>query len=167
MNFPLVPTCHHQSGEPMYKGHDTAEWRAPRLDSEPYSETFRTCWYCGSINPEDLVRIAKDHTLRMELADRKYGYPHKLYVHGIPNPNFGKIVEMGTSFQRGEDGEGVRTPITGAAPEFTFSKFYTQHFFDEGYDVEALAALNDAIRSGGYSFHIEEGKLFWNPAVNH
>jgi len=98
----------------------------------------------------------------MDLADRKYGYPHKMYVHGIPNPNVGKLVNMGFTQKDGE-----RTPILGPGPEFTFAKFYTQHFFDEGYDDEAFAALNEAIRSGGYSFRTEEGKLFWLPVVNH
>jgi len=164
MNFPPVPTCHHQSGEPMYRGLDKAEWRPPREGGEPYFETFRTCWYCGSINPEDLVRFSKEHTLKMDLADRKYGYPHKMYVEGIPNKVFGQTVKTGIhSYYDEEKDVRVEEPIMGSAPEFVHAKFYTQHFFDKGYDDEALVALNEAIRSSGYSFRTEDGKLFWLP----
>jgi len=56
------------------------EWRPP--DEE---RPFRTCSYCGSIHPEDLLQFAAaDHPLGFEVADMKYGWPHKVYVTGIP-----------------------------------------------------------------------------------
>lgn len=46
-------------------------------------EHFRRCSYCGSMHPDDLVSIARG---RVDWADRKYGWPHKFYVH-VPNQN--------------------------------------------------------------------------------
>lgn len=53
-------------------------WREPSR-----GEHYRTCSYCGSVHPEDL---AVEESWRAEWADRKYGWPHKFYVH-IPNRN--------------------------------------------------------------------------------
>lgn len=46
-------------------------------------EHFRRCSYCGSMHPDDFVTIARG---RVDWADRKYGWPHKFYVH-VPNQN--------------------------------------------------------------------------------
>jgi hypothetical protein len=51
-------------------------WRAPSR-----GEHYRTCSYCGSINPEDL---ANETGWQAQWADAKYGWPHKFYVD-IPN----------------------------------------------------------------------------------
>lgn len=45
-------------------------------------EHFRRCSYCGSIHPMDLV--AEPEWTYFSWADRKYGWPHKLYVD-VPN----------------------------------------------------------------------------------
>ena len=39
----------------------------------------RYCSYCGSLHPEDLYELL-DVCDRAEFADRKYGYPHKIYI---------------------------------------------------------------------------------------
>lgn len=45
-------------------------------------EDFRRCSYCGSINPDDLITLANQKDLHFEVADWKYGWPHKVYVDG-------------------------------------------------------------------------------------
>lgn len=50
----------------------------------------RSCAYCGSMHPDDVVQAIYDGA-RLELADMKYGYPHKIYLHGIPKYDHGKI----------------------------------------------------------------------------
>jgi len=52
-------------------------WREPRRGS-----IYRTCSYCGSVNPSDIVNV---ENLGDEWADWKYGWPHKLYL-SLPNP---------------------------------------------------------------------------------
>jgi len=62
-------------------------WREPR-----YGEHFRTCSYCGCINPDDL---AADQSWRADWADRKYGWPHKFYVD-ILNRDPGRLFAIGS-----------------------------------------------------------------------
>ena len=38
------------------------------------------CDFCGSITPEDFVIFCSRQDCKMEVADWKYGYPHKVYV---------------------------------------------------------------------------------------
>ena len=41
-------------------------------------EHFRRCNFCGSLHPEDFA--VEPQVARVSWADRKYGYPHKVYV---------------------------------------------------------------------------------------
>jgi hypothetical protein len=92
MQWPNQPTCHKVP--PVFTmAADHMQWRGPRPDSEEasYVESYRTCGYCGSMHPEDLVRmLAQGATLGG--SDWKYGWPHKFYVMGIPNPKAGVLV---------------------------------------------------------------------------
>lgn len=140
MKWPEKPTCHkneqHMPGMPA--DHWYAEGRADR--------PFRSCSYCGSIHPEDLVRFLTNGAT-LESADWKYGWPHKFYVHGVPNPQAGQIVEIGSDHKG-----GVTTPIMGPAPATTFVKWYSQHLSDDGFDNEAQVALQEALRVSGIDF---------------
>ena len=49
-------------------------WNRPTL-----ARPFRTCSFCGSIHPEDLMAAIADGETIM-LADEKHGWPHKLYT---------------------------------------------------------------------------------------
>lgn len=40
---------------------------------------FRTCSYCGSIHPTDLLALLHGGD-KLTLADKKYGWPHKFYT---------------------------------------------------------------------------------------
>lgn len=51
---------------------------------------LRHCGYCGSMHPAD-VAAAINAGARMHWADQKYGWPHKVYVDGIPNPHAGML----------------------------------------------------------------------------
>jgi len=107
------------------------------------------------MHPEDFIRVVKDGA-RLELADMKYGYPHKLYVHGIPNPLAGQECEVGT-----DHNDGKSTPILGKASASLFAKFYTRHFSDEGTDDAARAELNEAFRHVGFEFQLQAGTIRW------
>jgi hypothetical protein len=78
------PTCHggnttwRPKGEKLHPSHDVPM-------------AFRTCSYCGSIHPEDLLQALKAGAT-LGGADWKYGWPHKFYVEKIPNPNEGQLV---------------------------------------------------------------------------
>lgn len=63
-------------------------WREPTR-----GEHFRRCSYCGSMHPDDLVTTARG---RVDWADRKYGWPHKFYVH-VPNQNPDRLFVVGSS----------------------------------------------------------------------
>lgn len=57
------------------------DWREP---GNAAHQTFRSCAYCGSIHPADLAAELRAHPNAgtLEMADRKYGWPHKFYASG-------------------------------------------------------------------------------------
>lgn len=99
MIWPDRPLCHDDDPQAQqYAGLDIdVGWRDPkRTEAMPYAPTYRTCWFCGSIHPEDLWHLLTDGTpIEVHRADRKYGWPHKFYVDGIPNPIAGDMAETG------------------------------------------------------------------------
>lgn len=118
MEIPI--TCH--SADQHYAT-TVDEWHAPR-ESEPYSYPFRTCSYCGSIHPEDLMKFFANGATAHG-ADWKYGWPHKFYIEGILNPIAGKTVRIGS-----ESGPGYDRSIMGTASAHTPAKFYNKHLVD-------------------------------------
>jgi hypothetical protein len=128
-------------------------WRKPNRRRRPYAEPFRTCGYCGSIHPDDLISLAIDHPIRLEMADWKYGWPHKFYVKGIPNPIAGKQVEVSSTWRGGKKVESTKGP----APAETWAKFYTVHLLDTS---EGQIALFN--RFSPLTFSIGgNGRLHW------
>lgn len=111
MRWPDQPTCHDR--EPSF---GPSAWRdreeASPLDVEPCErrsawerlgeepdpdddtvaalppERMRSCSYCGSLHPADLVKLIADGG-ELEGSDWKYGWPHKFYVRSEALP-FGK-----------------------------------------------------------------------------
>lgn len=71
-------------------------WRdaqPPNLTGKPDERetgSLRGCSYCGSMHPADVV-VAIKAGAKGEWADRKYGWPHKVYIDGIPNPHVGML----------------------------------------------------------------------------
>lgn len=108
MNFPVRPTCHgdvSQGG--VFKVGDLA-WRPERA-----GESFRTCSYCGSVHPEDLLRLLGEGA-RLGGSDWKYGWPHKFYL---------------TRHKRDGEERGL------------WAKWYNEHLEDVGLDEEAFKTL--------------------------
>lgn len=138
---------------------------------------LRSCAYCGSMHPADVAAAiragAKGHW-----ADFKYGWPHKAYFDGIPNPHAG-MREIRTSRSHKPDDEGweyrpeprydertgerlpdrenwVMYSIAGAT---TYDKFYTVHLMDA--TPEDRATIEQHL---GLSFEFkDDGGVSWSP----
>lgn len=70
------------------------KWRPAGEKLHPSNDdvpSFRTCSYCGSMHPEDLLEALKAGA-ELHMADMKYGWPHKFYVDGVKNLNAGALV---------------------------------------------------------------------------
>lgn len=148
----LKNNAHDQ--DPHAQRFGAGSWSPPRPDAEPYGYPFRKCGYCGSIQPQDLLDAIRAGA-RLECADLKYGWPHKFYVEGIPNPQAGKIVECGSSSVG-----GVTQPIMSPAPATTTCKFYNTHLKDCPPDL--FASLREAILAQtGFEFVMDEKGLGW------
>jgi hypothetical protein len=129
MNWPERPTCH--DGAPRYTDF-SIEWRPPetvlKSGRDGYSRDypFRTCSYCGSIHPEDLLKVIEQGAI-LGGSDWKYGWPHKFYIEHIPSG-----LPQGVEIKVGEDSKvenGVRVnkPIMGKTHAFTWGKWYNEH----------------------------------------
>lgn len=144
--------CH--AGEPHYPGIGPDRWEKSWKGKQPYSHSLRCCSYCGSLHPEDLITALANGATTHE-ADWKYGWPHKLYIEGVPNELAGQTVEVGS-----ESGPGYRKPIMGVAGPHAFIKFYTQHIGDMPDD--RIRVLSDIIeKQTGISFEKDDVGLRW------
>jgi len=152
MKWADKPTAHHTHSVFKLPSEEVV-WRPPtdEIGQDGYPRIFpwRTCSYCGSIHPEDLVELAKTIPFcdtfesyefktgkpHMELADMKYGFPHKIYV------DTQITLKPDVEFKHGSRTEnGVQIPLMGKGYK-PFIKFYTVHTNDEGIDDEAFAAI--------------------------
>lgn len=155
-----------------------------RDDDENYGYPFKQCSYCGSIDPEDLIRFLKEGCT-MHSADWKYGWPHKFYIDGIPNPKAGVMVTSYVTcdqppkdeMDRGEwelyetgyfnrhDGSKEtsyrQSSACYSAPKHTNAKFYSVHLKD--LTPEAFTELADLIAGKtGVRFKMVDGKLMYS-----
>jgi len=130
------------------------EWRetGEKWEAEP----FRTCGYCGSIHPEDLLRFL-DAGAQLGGADWKYGWPHKFYVENIPNPQPERLYVISTTSQ------GSRVlDVKYGTRQTLHAKWYNNHITDDGFDDEARAKLLAALeRHADIVFEIVDGKLHY------
>lgn len=102
------------------------KWEQEKRSLTPYIHGYRTCSYCGSIHPEDLLTCLESNPdVKLETADWKYGWPHKWYMHRVPNHQAGKVVELGGKWE-----DNHYTPHLGQAPAFCQVKFYSVHMLD-------------------------------------
>jgi len=155
MQWPQTPTCH--TVDSLFLLGKTPTWRPGRVSIRyPNGEPFRTCSYCGSIHPEDLL-TALNTGATLEMADMKYGWPHKFYVE-IPNKHADEQCEVGMKY---EDGKEI--PIRGKQGNFT-AKWYSEHLLDEGYDSNTINTLLTMLSN--YSpirwKRGEDGRLKWS-----
>jgi hypothetical protein len=141
-------TCHGDTSANGVFRFGQPHWLGPEADvrADGYvGQNFRTCSYCGSIHPDDLLTFLKQGA-QMHGADWKYGWPHKFYVKNIPHPMEGKEVKQGSESwgEQGPDGIWIRheEPIMGIAGKM-WAKWYNEHLID--LDVEAFGRVADAL----------------------
>lgn len=153
------------------------KWREPS-----HGEHYRTCSWCGCINPEDL---AAEPTWIAAWADRKYGWPHKFYIN-IPNREPKRLFAIGGTSRFTEDGR-ARGYIpfeeltaeqlaicerdhwrTGTKPgegvmfgtrAHHHAKFYTIHLADPTLPAEVVDAIG---RHSGLVFEFRDGRVSWH-----
>lgn len=135
-------------------------WRVHKEDdNSPYRDAHHSCSYCGSIRVDELLGFLRSGA-RLDLADMKYGYPHKIYVSEVPNVKAGEKYNsyVTCSSNPGEEGweeydtkrydEHTGKPIFAwrrlnavyDCPDTRQVKFYTSHLSDA--TPEQLAELN-------------------------
>lgn len=168
------------------KSNGHGAWREPQLQREPCGEPFRSCSYCGSIHPEDLIKLLKAGAT-LHGADWKYGWPHKFYVEGIPNPQAGKQVNVGgvvgpditsttpgavfrsTCGHQGCKEHGYwQKPFIELAPLTTRAKFYNEHLKDCLDELFAELAPLLELHAGIKWSRDSEGKLHYgSPSVGY
>jgi hypothetical protein len=89
----------------------------------------------------------------LEFADRKYGYPHKIYIHSQ------KVYHPEREFKVGTDFDKKPIIQKGYKP---FSKFYTIHLDEPEAPDEDFLAVSLAIENlTGISFTRDDGGLKW------
>lgn len=169
MEFPEAPTCH--AGAPT-------TWRPKNEKLHPSHDlptAFRTCSYCGSIHPEDLLEALRAGA-KLSQADWKYGWPHKFYVEGIPNPYAGQPQRVGsmgiagsepTAEERARMGEDAQVVQNGYWPTDGTPRYDLVQFRPAGPTTHAkwynehLQELNDeAFAELARELHQRTGVLF-------
>jgi hypothetical protein len=153
---------------------------APYSPSGPSRHTgrLRGCDYCGSMHPADLAQALREGA-KLSWADRKYGWPHKVYVDNIPNPHAGMLesrsfggrssdtapphegwvrYQCGFDSRTGEPEYSWREPGR-PAPAKTYGKFYTSHLKDAS--PEDRKVIECAM---GMEFNFDHAKgVAWRP----
>lgn len=170
MSWPETIHCHRN--EPKRSGHDVV-WRPAETVPAPEASTirnYRHCSYCGSIHPLDLLEMAKKETFapfdmdfdqlvklpHMEMADLKYGYPHKVYVTS-------KItIFPDHDFVRSTSWVKDKRTVTYGKGTIPFLKFYTQHLDEPEASDGDFAALKQLLEEcTGFSFDRDAQGLLW------
>lgn len=170
-------TVHPEAGAPPFRC-GPWEWREPS-----HGEHFRTCSFCGSINPDDLAAEAE---WQAGWADRKYGWPHKFYVD-VPNRDSDALFVISSTSRMDDDDRrrgyvptGELTAAQRAVVDrdawtvddeagFRFgtrvahhAKFYTIHLKDAAVGDATRAAIE--ARSGLAFTFPGDGRVSWRPA---
>jgi hypothetical protein len=151
---------------------------APDIEAGRTTGRLRACGYCGSMHPADVAAAIRQGA-QGHWADRKYGWPHKAYFEGVPNPNAGAL-EVTSYTSHPSDSypvEHTRTkfdPNTGErreekwysqeprpAPERTHGKFYSVHMQDASDEDRALIEQHLGI---AFTF-TDDGRVIFKPAA--
>lgn len=159
MNWPTIITAHadnpHTKPPFILVGPEGVVWRPAFPEN---GTPYRTCSWCGSIHPEDLFN-AVEAGAELGGSDWKYGWPHKFYVHGVPNPLAGQVVRCGsismhksrepTEEERAhysnwrEEGDRRVADRMAPAPATLQAKWYNEHIKDFASDQAALAQFTE------------------------
>lgn len=142
-------------------------WRDPKPpETTGHTRTghLRACSYCGSMHPEDVANAIRAGATG-EWADRKYGWTHKAYFEGVPNPHAGLLEVRGSANFKPEgredwvqSGSHWHEPPK-PAPEKTRGKFYTVHLQDATPEDRETIETHLGIR---FEFH-SDGGVSWKP----
>lgn len=134
----MYSIAHKHEYNPIFKQGFTEDGKVlfdearPRKDNEFGTGLLRRCSYCGSMHPTDVVSAIKAGA-RGEIADLKYGWPHKVYFHGVPNPHAGLPCYFSGS-SKPQEGYVKLHDTLWAKPDIeaatTHGKFYTVHLQD-------------------------------------
>lgn len=150
----------------------------PNLETGPTTGRLRGCDYCGSMHPADLAAAIRAGATG-EFADWKYGWPHKMYFDGIPNPfagmpesrvgtsnppqaeiDAGKWISIPSGMFDQRTGEPHRMWYEAGRPaaDRTYGKFYSIHLKD------ASPEDRDVIEKHiGLNFTFSENRVYWSP----
>lgn len=134
----------------------TPVWQPPQKAEPPKLGANRTntiCSYCGSMAPDELAAAIRVGAT-ISWADAKYGWPHKVYVYGIPN-RFAGYPEILTA--KYENGEHTLGPVT-RSPDKKDGKFYAEHLVDA--TPEDRATIEEAMGLS-FTFHAD-GRVEWS-----
>lgn len=118
------------------------EGSPPDILMKRYRGSLKTCSYCGSAHPADIAAAIRAGAVG-RWADWKYGWPHKAYFDGVPNPHVGiqesvtacshpptqEQLDKGEVWLPPEEGSRMWSQATLAAPTLHI-KFYTVHLLD-------------------------------------
>lgn len=143
-------------------------WREaipPATSGSSRTGYLRSCSYCGSMHPTDVANAIKAGATG-SWADKKYGWPHKAYFEGVPNPHAGLLEVRGSANYKPE-GEHYKDWVQCGnhwheqprpAGPTTSGKFYSVHLMD------ATPEERDIIETHlGLSFDFKnDGKVTWN-----
>lgn len=168
-----TPNLVHADVQPWLIGRGGWTWCEPHR-----GEHFRRCDYCGCIHPDDLVA---EPNWSPEWADRKYGWPHKFYIHipdrsGLldvvgssngdesPGDNWKRVYDLTDTEREACDKYHLDTPdmwVLLKVRTVHFAKFYTQHLADPAIGQDAKNAIH---RIGGLTFEfLNDGRVSWRP----
>jgi hypothetical protein len=153
-----VPTTNTHLGQMKHNSSESG-WRERTDDGHGQPLRFPSCEWCGSMTPQHFLELLANPASSCDVADWKYGFPHKIYVT-TPNPQPDELRKCGSTSQGSKlqyDTDGrvthrLKTQDTAPEgfPEWCDSlgwhyrstyptlmlKFYTEHFAD-------LPDLND------------------------
>jgi hypothetical protein len=167
------PSIAHKFGMNKFGQSAHPDGLVPWMEERPpetsgYSRTgrLRACSYCGSMHPSDVASAIKAGA-KGEWADQKYGWPHKAYFDGIPNPHAGLLEVRASANYKPEDrndwiqcGDHWHEPPRPADPTTT-GKFYSVHLMD------ATPEERDIIETAlGLHFDFnEDGTVVWKRKI--
>lgn len=124
-------------------------------------QTFRTCSYCGSIHPIDLLSALKNGAT-VHGSDWKYGWPHKFYIEKVPN-KYPDLPVVASWVSHIENGKSVLL-CEGDHPAgpYHHAKWYNKHFLDIA-NTPLFIELRDAIYAKHkVYFNIDDKGLFFS-----
>lgn len=159
----------HIDGMNKIGGNLWPDGRVPWDDPEPpnidqpnenhWSGKLRTCSYCGSMHPADVAAAIKAGATG-SWADMKYGWPHKAYFNGVPNPHAGMLEIRGhaTHIVEGwvDMGNGTSHAPAKPADQTVMWKFYSVHLQDASPEDKQTIEFHL-----GLHFEFTDGRVSW------